>query len=88
MVKETRIIFDVNDVVKIRIVCTQCKAEAVYPGRSNDSKTTLALNCPGCGATWAAAPGCVHPVRQLFDILRTIKTPDDHNMKLRFEIEG
>ncbi len=50
MVKEKRIVFEIEDVVKVRIQCGACGDEVVK--RVNDESLGLPQFCPLCNERW------------------------------------
>ena len=59
MTKEAKIVFDLSEISKVRIVCVRCKAEFAYPlGPSDEVISRLSLECPGCGYVWKEKIQC------------------------------
>ena len=56
MVKETRIFFEVGDVLQLRIVCghqrgkVKCDGERLY--QLGENKLAMDWRCPRCGESW------------------------------------
>ena len=50
MVKETRILFGIDDIVALRIGCSKCKGEIVI---KLDSGVRIPEVCPQCDERWS-----------------------------------
>ena len=86
MVKETRQVFDVEDLKALRLKCKKCGAELVL----EVSQCVVPVSCPApnCGERWtpvnsnsSRAGGVVYALRQLLEF-------PEGGMTIRFEIEG
>ena len=88
--KETRLIFDVEDIVSIRYTCPQsdCRGEIV---RRLDSQKHVGNGCPFCGGEfwparrWPNGPGDP-PERTIFDNLKALTGVADDRCRVRFEM--
>ena len=54
MVKETRIVFELNDVIAVRVTCATCHKEVVIRPRSKD-RGGFSDRCLWCKAHWNGA---------------------------------
>ena len=87
MVKETRIIFDVNEVKYLRVLCKKCGAETLY----NFGTQPRPFACSACNTSWNPGTNeqayCYH-FHQLMETLKSLKSVSSEAMDIRFEIEG
>ena len=89
MVKQTRILFDIENVENMRIVCGRCGSEMLFPPSQNRE---IPKNCPYCPAEWADDLSPKNPawdgavaVLQNIAYLSQLKDPI---VRIRFEIDG
>ncbi len=69
MIRETRILFRPTDVTHVRLTCQKCKETTLC---RIDSKRSVPLGCPHCGAAWQL--GEQAPVgSDLLNVLRTAR---------------
>ncbi len=91
MVKETRIIFGMKDLIGIRAQCKQCGSDVVYPVLaapvSHSRGNRLAKICPGCDAPWTPPPSHRDKVAEFFNLVRELVCDADLPLDLRFEME-
>ena len=96
MVKETRIIFGLDDVTKVRIICCDCKGELVRP--LSHSSNMLPQECPNCLAEWwddhcmprviDATVGMMKALARLQSVLGKDSTPITVTFEMNGESEG
>ena len=85
MVKQTRIIFDLSEVVAVRLQCRACGDEVV---QCVDRTVNAPFVCPSCGQSWAV-PGKGLPSHALLAEMRYLV--DRHGelpVVLRLELPG
>ena len=83
MVKENRIVFEVGDIVSVRIECCHCKGAVVQAVKNAAWRPD---NCPLCGAVWTLPSDTIAAdlLLQAFrDVLR-----DKTKIKIRLELNG
>ena len=80
MVKETRIIFDLADIVSIRFVCVQCSGEVVH--YLDNAVRQLPKQCPVCNASWDGASG-ISLAEEMREVLRKAKEWNQQGMEFR-----
>ncbi len=82
MVKQTRIIFEIGDIVSIRIQCKCCKREVVQGVRDSIG---MREKCPLCNESW----GDVTVPRTLLKAIQDTSVQGDAmRMKIRLELDG
>ena len=81
MVKQTRIVFEVKDLVAFRVVCDQCGGEVVHV--FGDRFPDVPSRCPWCNHTWQ-----VGQVNRLIGTVRTMLNDLDGLTGLRLELDG
>ena len=80
MVKETRIVFGVQDLVSFRVVCEECGGEAAFSFSAD--LPNAPDRCPWCNHFWQ-----VGQVNRLLGIIRTML--HNHSLTgLRLELDG
>ena len=84
MTQEAKIVFDVSDIVNIRITCANpaCRGETMCPLNA-DYKIPSA--CPYCGDTWERN-GSDTPQKQLVTALRRVRNLDNPLVLMKFEM--
>ena len=100
MVKETRIVFGIEDLTVIRVVCFCCGGGVSHSLQQGE--TRLPEQCPNCDNTWWSSGGRdtahVTRTRKLLKALRqfaqglvsdsTSRDAEDHTFSVQFEIDG
>ena len=104
MVKQTRILVDVADILQLRLICGQqdegkrCDGEVLY--QFGKHKIERTWRCPKCGSPWKTEFGRHEPteMRQvsapeaasfaLLDALESLAGPCRAQFEIRFEING
>ena len=90
MVKQTRIIFDIGDLLAIRLQCGHCGKEAVQPL----DVAEVQKNCPMCHKQWEDDfPDAVRGdnwqlIRAMKSLLKEAQNNPPARMTIRFEIDG
>ena len=81
MVQEKRIVFEVGDIIRVRVQCTKCKGEVTC---LLSGKHTISVECPHCQRSWRQSSGSLESetVRVLKNLLMQDKSP----VQLSFEI--
>jgi len=88
MVKQTRIIVDIDDILSVRIVCRDCGAEMLFPPRQ---RRTIPRQCPHCPSEWADDLAPNPAWDGIVRLLRTVAylaAIDDPPVTARLEIDG
>ena len=83
MVKQTRIIFGIDDIVNVRVQCRKCRGEIICPLQR---ECNVPSQCPYCETSWRKNGGGFADdelIRQLRLSLRYADGP----VNLSFEIE-
>ena len=93
MVKQTRHIFEVGDILQIRIRCSECGAELTKPRYG--SATALPEKCPYCLYEWwdnHSMPVSVDAVKEVLKSIERLQVVLDRDdcapVTIRFEIDG
>ena len=81
MVKQTRIVFEVKDLVAFRVVCEQCGGEAVHS--FDEGFPNPPSQCPWCNHGWK-----VGQASRLINTVRTMLNDVDGLTGLRLELDG
>lgn len=90
MVKQTRHIFDIGDLLAIRLRCERCGREAVQPL----SVAEVPKNCPMCNTEWeddfhgAVRGDNWQLIRAMKALLKEAQNNPPCRMTIRFEIDG
>ena len=84
MMKERRIIFDLNDIVSIRVKCVKCKGEAVLD-LSEGTTQYLRDGCPVCNGNWFN-PRDEPPEAILVRLISGHRIEDEKSIRLLFEL--
>ena len=83
MVKQTRIIFELGDIVAIRIQCTECKGEILI--RLDADHHHVPERCPHCDDPWRTLTHIQSAITQLRNAL---KYEQDNSVKMRIELDA
>ena len=84
MVKETHILFAGTDITNVRVHCTKCKGQVLYPMAED---TLLLRECPYCGASWVGDSESYRHLSDLLDALRFFrKSSAQHRLTTTFEM--
>ena len=87
MVKETRIIFEVGDLVALRYQCggEACNQEMLF---RLDNGGSLPFQCPSCGRQWHNPGPQANPNPYLLELLRLLKNTNGSSppVKIKFEL--
>ncbi len=93
MVKQTRHIFEVGDILEIRIRCSECGAEITKPRYK--SSTAFPMKCPHCLNDWwdeISTPVTVEATKAVLVSLErlrlSLEREDCTPITIRFEIDG
>ena len=93
MVKETRIIFELGDILQMRIVCSHCRGEVVHSKLKPNYR--LPANCPNCNEEWwdpnrqdNLALGYFKAMLDSIHRLQQCKDGGNVQFTVKFEIEG
>ena len=86
MVKETRIVFEIGDVVKVTLKCTgqDCGGEI----SDTLDKLVRLTQCPLCGDLWEDPGPSSSSVLQALRALRELLRDQSPSRVIRFEIDG
>lgn len=84
MTQETRIVFDLSDIVNIRLVCAnpECGGETMCP---LGSKYQIPEKCPYCPERWITN-GSDTPEAKLVKAMRHVQLQSNPPVELRFEM--
>ena len=86
MTLEAKIVFDLSDISRIRVVCSRCGAEHTYPPQPpKDTVANVPAQCGGCGTTWDRW----ERERKLLTLIRAlVEVPcEQPTVSLRIEID-
>ena len=83
MVKQTRHIFEISDILAFKLRCNTCKGEMA----SSLGDLVRIVVCPLCGVTWDIS-GEPSPTRETLRALRELARQSDPSRTIRFEIDG
>ena len=84
MTKERRIIFDLNDIVAIRVKCVKCKGESILD-LSERTAQYLQSGCQVCNSNWFN-PRDETPESILVRLISGHRTEDEKSIRLLFEL--
>ena len=85
MTQEAKLVFDLEDISRIRVGCTKCGMKFAIPLKHTCEKTpTLKADCPSCGFSRA---GRVDRESDLLIRLRNLVRSPDDNPAVRLCIE-
>ena len=84
MVKQTRIIFTLGDVVQIRFVCPKCDGAMT---QKLNACERLPDQCPSCRHSWSHEPGIKSSEQVFLEALRNY-LGRDHYAQMQFELDG
>ena len=84
MVKQTRIIFDLNDIEAVRLQCSHCGGEIV----NSVVEVEITSACPQCGKKWEPVEPNGYRGKN-WELLRVLKEiiASTLPMRVRFEID-
>ncbi len=90
MVKETRLLFDLNDILALRVTCDTCSGEISFAVPVGGSGFQMRTTCPHCGQVWRTTqhrgPTRIESLmRGLVELIHE-ETPSPYKVKI--EIEG
>ena len=85
MVKETRIVFALDDIVGIRFLCPQCSGAMT---QKLDASERLPDYCPSCKHPWSKEPGIKSSDQVFLEALRHYLEQDVFHVQLQFELDG
>ena len=85
MVKETRIIFEIQDVQGVRVRCSHCKAAIVL--HLADSHA-IPDACPSCLKDWRQTRDNRYAASRLLSAMRDVLREQDAPMKVLLELDG
>jgi len=87
MVKEKRIIFEVNDLVALRYQCgsKDCSQEMLL---RLDNGGSIPYQCPSCRRQWYDRTSEINPIPHLLDLLRLLHDDNRNSppVKVKFEL--
>lgn len=85
MVKETRIVFGLNDIKALRYQCGRCKGEVLQAlGRDED----VPRSCPLCPAVWVHGETDGVNYALVAALRRVLSQEGDLPMNIRLELDG
>ena len=84
MTKEKRIIFDLNDLVSIRVKCIKCKGETILDLRKRTTQY-LPNGCSVCNSTWSN-PRDEPPEATLVELISGHRIENEKSIRLLFEL--
>ena len=83
VMSETRIVFGLADVVRVRLQCQNCGNEVVFVLRG-ESRPKITKQCPLCGAEWLTRIGA----ERIDQLLKDFDGLDTHKVDVLVEIEA
>ena len=84
MVKETRIVFGIEDIVAFKFKCDSCKGEI----QAELERLRWLSKCPLCDAPWELNEHSTSAVKDVLDALKRLTRAPNPSRAIRFEIEG
>ena len=81
--KQTRVTFDIGDILSFKVCCSSCKAEIT----AELEKLRSLIQCPLCGENWEH-PNETSAVREALRALRNLSRDKEPTRTIRFEIDG
>ena len=88
MVKETRIIFEVGDLVALRYQCggEACNQEMLF---RLDNGGNLPFQCPACGKQWHTPSSGNNLSSRLLELMRLLHNANGNSppVKIKFELD-
>ena len=85
MVKETRIVFGIEDLVTVRFQCGKCKGEV---SQSISAHASMPNRCPLCGHPWQTPEGLPTTTHRLLELLREALVQQVNPVSLRLDLDG
>ena len=85
MVKETRIVFGIEDLVTARFQCGKCKGEVAQNLIATES---MPDRCPLCGYPWQTSEGFKTTTHRLLELLREALVQQVNPVHLRLDLDG
>ena len=85
MVKETRIIFGIKDLVTVRFQCGKCKGEVAQKLNASES---MPDRCPLCGHSWQTSEGFKTTTHRLLELLREALVQQTNPVHIRLDLNG
>ncbi|MDE0002736.1 MAG: hypothetical protein OXQ29_08580 [Rhodospirillaceae bacterium] len=85
MVTQTRHIFEVDDLVAVRLQCQACGSEAIH----TVERTDVPYDCPFFGGAWEVAQGT--PRGDLWQVIRALqglRSQTEPSVTIRFELDA
>ena len=86
MVKQTRIVFSLEDIVTIRFICCHCRREVAQ--RLDQCSQALPRRCPWCQVGWASTASDIEAVNALLHVLATYPGYDEKQVEVQLEIDA
>ena len=83
MVRQTRIVFEIGDVMTFKLCCGTCKSEFL----ADLKRLQKCDRCPFCDANWEPSNE-MSPVRDTLRALERLVMSNDTTRAIRFEIDG
>ena len=83
MVKQTRVIFELGDIVAFTVRCNDCKGEV----KTKLDDLSRLTDCPLCASTWDLG-GEPSATREALRALRQLAREKNPTRVIRFEIDG
>ena len=85
MVKQTRIIFGIDDITSVRVKCNNCDGELVF---QLDKTLSLPLACPQCRSSWSmVSDQRFVEIRLLTQLQNSLRSADSSPVNILFEME-
>ena len=85
MDKETRIVFGIEDLLKVRFQCGKCKGEV---SQSISAPAPMPQQCPLCGYPWQTSEGFKTTTHRLLELLREAVVQQVNPVHLRLDLDG
>ena len=73
MVKETRIVFELKDIISVRVQCGSCNNEVVLKLNADACQPNIPLVCPHCQRSWRSAGGSVLAQQFIAELHRELR---------------
>ena len=89
MTQEARIVFDLHDISRIRVLCSECGGEVTVPMRKGSLRKDSGIpehECPYCQTSWSQT-GRLAEFGLINDLRVRANCERPRPIKLRFEID-
>ena len=88
MVKETRIVFGLEDIQAVRFTCTNPNCRKDIGHKLSQGVSVLPARCPWCQHGWSPNDDSVRAVNTLLEILAKLPKSEGKVVEVSLELDG